>query len=103
MAYGDLEDRDMELESDLFEDNSAYDRPDTFGEQIGETSDENAEFEDHETGKEHIGSTSEQSSVEDAFGETINHTQNPHLADQLDDSELGQEANADYSKEEQEE
>jgi hypothetical protein len=41
--------------------------------------------------------------VEDAFGETLNDQSNPHLADQLNDRKLEDEATADYQGSDSEE
>lgn len=88
MAYDELDNRDLYYdETDMFEDDSLYEPSDTFGEQIGESGENNMAEE---------GVEANASQVEDAFGETINHESNPHLADQLEDEALGEEATADY-------
>jgi hypothetical protein len=93
MAYDELEDREMD-ESEMYEDESLYKPAATFGEQIGEVQGDTGEFEADELNTSEEASS--QSRVEEAFGESINAEKNPHLADQMDDTKLNEEAQADY-------
>jgi hypothetical protein len=102
MAYDELDNRDLNYdETDMFDDDSLYEPSDTFGEQIGESSEKSADGGMEASDDQHASESATQ--VEDAFGETLNDQSNPHLADQLNDRKLEDEATADYQGSDSEE
>lgn len=96
MAYTN-EDRNMDLnENELYEDE--FYGSDEFGESINKdyAVDDSLEEEQTAASNDTLIDTKKSQDIEDGFGETITPSANPHIEDQLEDTNLHQAAEADY-------